>query len=77
MDQSIKINDVVQIAPDASDWAGGCFCIVTEVKSWGIQGFVKIPPTERGNPSTGGSAYIRLETAQFARIGQAEWILAE
>lgn len=71
--QPLRVNDVVQIAPDASDWAGGCFAIVTEVKSWGMQGFVQMPCTSRGDPESGGRAFIRLKSEQFVRIGRAEW----
>lgn len=76
MEHPLAVNDVVQIAPEASDWAGGCFAIVTEVKSWGMQGFVQVPPMKRNEPEgeqTGGRAFIRLKSDQFVRIGRAEW----
>lgn len=49
---NIAAGDIVQVLPDAGNWAS-CLVIVTEVKSWGIQGFTPMPPH-------GGQAYIRL-----------------
>lgn len=39
----------------------GCLLVVTDVKSWGVQGFVQIPQ--------GGRAYYRLPTGTFERTG--------
>lgn len=61
----IEENDVVQIVPEHR-W-GGCFVIVSEVKSWGIQGYVQIPMQ--------GQAYIRLNTGEFERIGKSLFII--
>lgn len=61
----VSVNDVVQISPD-HDWSG-CFLFVTEVKSWGIQGFVQIPMQ--------GKAYIRIKHGEYERIGTAVFIL--
>lgn len=60
----ISVNDVVQISPD-HDWSG-CFVLVTEIKSWGIQGFVQIPLQ--------GQAYIRLKHEDYERIGTAVFV---
>ena len=64
-DETLKYGDVVQVDPDHPGGWGGCFVLVTEPKSWGIQGFVQIP--------CGGQAYIRLPSASFHFIGRAEW----
>lgn len=63
----IQVNDVVQIVPE-HEW-GGCFLMVTEVKSWGIQGFVQIPINRQ--------AHIRLKHEDYVKIGTAEFILQE
>jgi hypothetical protein len=60
----IQVNDVVQVVPEHK-W-GGCFVHVTEIKNWGIQGFVQIPIQ--------GSAYIRLKKEEFEKIGTAIFI---
>jgi hypothetical protein len=44
-------NDIVQAIPGVTEWAP-CLVIVSEVKSWGIQGYTSVP--------RGGDAYIRL-----------------
>lgn len=62
-----QANDVVQIIP-THKW-GGCFVLVTEVKKWGIQGFVQIPMQ--------GQAYIRLNLGEYEKIGTAIFIPRE
>jgi hypothetical protein len=62
-----KINDVVQISP-IHEW-GGCFLTVTEVKHWGIQGFVEVPMK--------GQAYIRIEHGLYEPIGEAVFTLVD
>lgn len=63
---NIQVNDVVQLVP-GHKWAG-CFVTVTEVKSWGIQGFVQIPLR--------GPAYIRVTQEDYVKIGTAEFVHA-
>jgi len=62
---NIEANDVVQIVPE-HEW-GGCFLLVTKVKSWGIQGYVQVP--------LNGQAYIRLKHEDYVKIGKAEFVL--
>lgn len=62
---TIEVGDVVQIAPAYDEWFGGCLLLVTEVKAWGVQGFVKIPGS--------GDAYYRAPFTAVFRIGRAEW----
>lgn len=64
---AIRVNDVVQLNPELGDMFGGCFAVVTEVKLWGIQGYVSIPGKE-------GAAYVRVSHDQYERIGHAVWI---
>lgn len=64
----ININDVVQIDPAHDGVFGGCFMIVTELYSWGVQGYVQIPGEK------GGQAYYRCKFEHVYRIGSAEWI---
>lgn len=71
----VQVGDVVQIEPnEETDWFGGCLMTVTEVKIWGVQGFVAMP-VERGQPPA--KAYYRVKHGQYARIGQAEWAREE
>jgi hypothetical protein len=59
----IKKNSVVQINEKGQDGWIGCLVQVSDVKSWGIQGWVAIP--------MGGAAYIRVKNEQFDYIGEA------
>jgi len=63
----MKIGDIVQVNPEKETF-GGCMVVVTEVKSWGIQGYVQ-------NAGVDGQAYIRLKTEDFESTGgRAVWI---
>lgn len=58
-----KVNDIVQITDESNQHWFACLVQVSEVKSWGIQGFIKIPMQ--------GDAYIRLKTGSFEVVGTA------
>jgi len=62
----IKENSVVQINESGQEGWIGCLVQVSEVKSWGIQGWVKIPMQ--------GEAYIRVKNGEFDYIGEAVMI---
>lgn len=56
----VRVHDVVQVN-ESHKWCGS-FVYVTEVKDWGIQGFVQIPLQ--------GQAFIRLAHDEYEIIGQ-------
>lgn len=62
--EELRVNDVVQITETGPEGWMGCFVQVSEVKTWGIQGWVQIPMQE-------GQAYIRLKWDQFEFVGEA------
>ena len=63
MNSKIIKNAVVQVNEKGQqDWIG-CLVQVSEVKGWGIQGWVHIPKS--------GQAYIRLKWEEIDYIGQA------
>jgi len=63
----IEVGDIVQIVP-GKEMFGACMVTVTEVKSWGIQGYVQ----SAGVP---GQQYVRVKTEDFERTGgKAVWI---
>lgn len=65
----IKEHDIVQVNPERETF-GGCMVVVTEVKSWGIQGYVQ----SAGVP---GQQYIRLRTGDFEPTGgMAVWVVS-
>lgn len=68
---------VVQLSPTETKnkMFAACLMVVTEVKSWGVQGYVQ---GLGGNGEPGGKAYYRAEWGTFERIlpnGNAPWIV--
>ncbi len=62
----IRENSVVQInGLGKAGWIG-CLVQVSELKQWGIQGFVKLPMQ--------GDAYIRLQWNEIEYIGEAQLV---
>lgn len=62
-------NDIVQVRPDF-DVFGACLVVVTEVKSWGIQGYVQ-------SAGVDGQQYIRLKSSDFENtFAKAVWVAA-
>lgn len=61
----IAKGDIVQITNTKCEWYP-CLLIVDEVKTWGIQGYVLVP-----TPSGVGSAYYRVNTEDFDKVGKA------
>jgi hypothetical protein len=72
---SVKEGSVVQINeemdPGRKGWIGA-FVLVTEVRSWGVVGFVHT--LEDHDHS--GAAYIRLKWGTFDHIGEAKLVPA-
>lgn len=65
----IRIGEIVQVNPEYETF-GGCMVVVTEVKTWGIQGYVQ----SAGVP---GQQYIRLKTDDFESTGgKAVWVVS-
>jgi len=55
----LKRGDIIQANENAGAWCGTVL-IVDEVKSWGVQAFVRVPMK--------GDAYIRLTPEQFENL---------
>lgn len=71
-ENAVAVNDVIQLDPEQIAW-GPLFCIVTELKSWGVQCYA-IHPEKRGEmPSR---MFLRVKHGQYVRIGRAEWLIA-
>ena len=63
----IEKGDIVQVNPKVETF-GACMVVVTEVKSWGIQGYVQ-------NAGSDGQAYIRLKFDDVeATGGKTVWV---
>ena len=60
--------DIVQVNPE-KDTFGACMVVVTEVKSWGIQGYVQ-------SAGVSGQQYIRLKYEDIEYTGgRAVWVV--
>lgn len=68
---------IVQLSPiDTENKAfAGCFLVVTEVYSWGVQGYVQA--LGENKDTSGGQAYYRAKNGTFELVGVAEWIIGE
>lgn len=63
--------DVVQIDPAHGLMWGGCFLLVEEVKSWGVQGFVPMPERADKPP---GCAHLRVPWKHMELVGTAVFV---
>lgn len=70
MDVKLEVGDVVQITAEDNRWQG-CFIVVTEVKAWGIQGYIPSPQVEDV-----GLVFVRCETKDIEKVGVAACISA-
>ena len=70
---SIRVGDIVHLAPDCRNSAFAyCLMTVTEVKEWGVQGYVQALGDSEGS---GGQAYYRAIWQEFEPTqGTAVWI---
>jgi hypothetical protein len=67
----MQVGTIVQITDEKHHWFP-CLIIVSEIKSWGVQGYMSIPKDNMGNV---GQAYIRLNTNQFEVVGEAKVVV--
>lgn len=68
MKARVEYGDIVQVDPGKETF-GGCLIVVTEVKEWGIQGYIQ-------NAGQEGQAYIRLKFEDFESTGgKAVWVV--
>ena len=60
--EDAQVNDIVQIINPDNQWYG-CLLQITEVKTWGIQGFALIPCR--------GRAFYRVDYADIKFVGMS------
>ena len=74
-DTRLKVGSVVQITPHGKHGGfGGQFLVVSEMKDWGVMGYVQCFH-ETDLRQMGGQAYYRIAFEDIAYIGQTEWIV--
>lgn len=68
MEEAIRIAPgvAVQIDPSYDEVFGGCIVIVTEVRGWGVIGYVPLVNKQW--------AYIRIGFDSIESIGKARWV---
>lgn len=70
----MKPGSIVQVNPEChhgreEQWFGGTLVVVTEVRDWGVVGYVQ-------NAGQDGQAYIRLKNGDYEDTGGcAVWIV--
>ena len=74
MMHTIQVGDIVQLDPvtTTNPMFRGCMMVVTEVKGWGVQGYVQALGKDE---TIGGQAYYRAVTGTFIRCGLAYWVV--
>ncbi|CEG60943.1 hypothetical protein [Legionella micdadei] len=74
IDSAIQVNDIVQLDPEKTrnKMFAGCFMVVSEIKSWGVQGYVQALGE---NGKQGGQAYYRAKYEEIVKVGKAEWVV--
>jgi hypothetical protein len=78
MQGSVSEGDVVQLHPEETGNRafGGCFLTVTEVREWGVQGYVQALGESR--EERGGQAYYRARWGEFEPTGgRAVWMVGD
>ena len=76
MPEQWEVDDIIQISPTHDERFGAALMVVTEVKPWGVVGYVQIPAR--------GQAYYRLPfestkegcSVTGQKVGRAFWLLA-
>lgn len=70
---SFSAGDLFQINPNfvGNRAFAGCFLVATEIKTWGIQGYVQALGESRAE--RGGQAFIRIDWEDIEYIGRAIW----
>lgn len=76
MNEKWEIDDIIQISPTWDEKFGGSLMVVTEIKSWGVKGYVQIPGSRR--------AYYRLPFVSTKsgcsltglKVGKAHWLFS-
>ena len=69
-----KGNIVIQLDPKLTENKAfaACMMVVTEVKDWGIQGYVQALGSTRDE--NGGQAHYRAKWETFDFVGYAPWV---
>lgn len=73
----LSVGDVVQLNPETvrNKAFAASLMIVTELKTWGVQGYVQVLGENRDGP--GGQAYYRAKWAEIEYVGRAVWAVSE
>ena len=68
----IEEGDVVQIDPESDGKFAACLMIVTEIKNWGLKGYVNVPGAIVGGS---GQAHYRVSHDNYVKVGVAKWLI--
>lgn len=70
----IKNGYIVQLDPEKcrNPMFRGCYLTVTEIKDWGVQGYVQALGTDN---EMGGQAFYRAQKDEYELVGRAAWVI--
>ena len=69
-----KIGNIYQIDPSKSERWKGQFIVATEIKLWGVQGYLLLDHPDNGQlVRCDGLAFIRMKYEEIVCVGFAEW----
>lgn len=73
--KELKEGTLVQLNPElvGNKAFAGCIMVVTEVKDWGVQGYIQGIGETRDQH--GGQAYYRAHWPEIEEVGEAEWVV--
>lgn len=68
----VEVGDLVQITNSAHDWYR-CILVVDQVKSWGIQAGMQLPPgVHEVACMPDNTTYLRIPNGDYVIVGKAE-----
>ena len=68
-----EVGDIFQINPEKNKRYGGCFIVATEIKEWGIQGYLCMDIPDENVVRFKGLAFFRPKWDEIEFVGKAKW----
>lgn len=72
-----ETGDIFQIDPNKDSKMGAQFIVATDVKPWGIQGYLLLDHLDDSlvRVKSSGAAYYRVPWENLQWVGKAEWMI--
>lgn len=70
-----KVGNIYQIDPSLDPIFGGQYLVATEIKTWGIQGYLLLDRPDDGSLiRANGFAFLRKKYGEIVLVGFSEWL---